>query len=293
MEAIFWSNQDSTLPTAKFHVYLHDTEYARLDIFMEFEENGIKQQTHKVILSTPNHGYMFQRSLPDGNFALISKHGAGELLFTIYETAPFVTIPIEKNGVSYDSIIYNFEEKKLYSFLPAGKPNFLVTSVTIENDDEDSKDSLVNVSIGRTGMVSHFKEFCFLRDRMWALVKSSDPYWVSSTQPGIITFGGMNNIKVEYGDNSKNGIPLIKSVTFSKIDPQGKIVSESRYEITKIVPGKPDLKIFDPKQFLPPGTEVGNDVQPAHFSLGRLLLIGSGVFLVALGIWMKMKKQNN
>ena len=125
------------------------------------------------------------------------------------------------------------------------------------------------------------------------LVKTSEPYWVSSAQPGIITPGGIKKSKVEYGDDSPEGIPLIKKVTFTDVNPNGDVGSEGRYEITKIVPGKPDLKIFDPKQFLPPGTNVGNDIQPANFSFGRILFIVSGVFLVALGIWMKVKKQNN
>ena len=66
-----------------------------------------------------------------------------------------------------------------------------------------------------------------------------------------------------------------------------RIVRQVRYEVTNLIPGPVDLSEFDVAQFLPPGVEIG--VTAAEFSRGRIVAIISGIMLIILGVYLKIR----
>ena len=86
-----------------------------------------------------------------------------------------------------------------------------------------------------------------------------------------------------------DGIPLLKQVVYEdfygKKDAPPKISLRKIYDITAIVPGAPDLSVFDVQQFF--STPLGKTIQWSYF---RILCVALGIVFVFLAIYLKYLK---
>jgi len=97
-------------------------------------------------------------------------------------------------------------------------------------------------------------------------------------------------------DEVFDGVPLLKtyqrsSGDYDKETQEEKLTRQMFCEVTKIIPGPPDLSEFDVAQFLPPDVNIG-EITPitfARLTTGRIVGIVIGVVLIILGIYLKIR----
>lgn len=94
-------------------------------------------------------------------------------------------------------------------------------------------------------------------------------------------------------DGFADGVPLLKTYQRSEgIFDHGtqdeRMCQQILAEVTKIVPGPVDVSEFDVAQFLLPGAKIG-EVTSAQLSPAWIAAIVTGIFLVILGIYMRVK----
>ncbi|MDR1382562.1 MAG: hypothetical protein LBJ67_01750 [Planctomycetaceae bacterium] len=286
MEAVFYpSTKEPQKENSIVHLCAHVREdgYTRLDVSSEIKKDGQVIKTNNIFLVTPKFGYAFQK-VDDHDFILKGKEKREDVLFMIHQLAPFVQIAFSHNGISFDQSIFKFKEKGMYD------SSLSIPIVNSVNEIVKDNEKIITLSVNKSKFSKEIKEslakkYFFSSDNLWVLLEVNEPYFDSS-----LKLLGKKITKVEY--NYSHDIPLIKRLIQSDINVDGKETSNVVYEINNIISDMPSLEIFDPKQFLPPGTKIGKEIQPAYFSWGRIFFIFFGVFLVLVGLWMKIKQRN-
>jgi hypothetical protein len=247
-------------------------------------------QGRSISLITPEMGYSLSKSNAENPFySLNMKRSRSSFMSSVgvevlgFDTAPFSLGPF---------FIEDLFTRTPYIFFK-GTSYFVVSARYIEDEQEGEMVELISqTDRPQTPSLPSTWTVRFLRDS-W-VVKDA---FVLAWSAGGHRF--WQRYRREY-DGEVEGMPLLSSCQedFGIIDPDDgkteRLLSRVQYEVTKIIPGPPDLSEFDVAQFLPPGAKI-EEVPPltfARLSPARIAAIVVGIVLIILGIYLRMRNRN-
>jgi hypothetical protein len=241
-----------------------------------------------VFLLSPTMGYQLSKSDPSKEyFSLnmkrkLNKQDAEDfdLPLMYFDTAPFC-----EDADPLENIIFNCPP------LIQGKPY----AIEYVRQSEINGRQVVKIKCSRTDFTDAFREISLDR-HSWVVVETY-------SKGGVMLPSGEREIRwtretCTY-DDIADSIPLLKTYQRSsgKNDAttrEDMMFSRMQCEVTKIIPGPPDLSEFDVAQFLPPGVKIG-EVTPltfAQLSSARIAAIVIGIVLIILGIYLRRRNRN-
>jgi hypothetical protein len=262
-----------------------DNEYCRLSTLRIGKENP--EQADIYTLVTPNSYYSFIQKSRDGKYVLLEK-GIEEDVAVFRQTININwgvdVIPFSFYGTPLDEMFFLSYIDGVSEIPPSGFGGFVIKSINEEIVDAE-KVVTFNTGFSVNG-VKTSSAFSFYRNRHWVL-KNARADLVNSK--GQLVF--IDTISCEYDFGAEDGIPRLKKASIISADTKGKVRRTKEHIITKLSFDHPDISVFDPKQFLPPNTEIGEMLSREPLSLERIICIVFGVILVIFGIWMKLKQK--
>jgi len=277
---------DAVFPES-FRLFVREGGYAKIEAYLSYiDAQGEKQCSLKVFLHTPKGWYSFFRPKDDAPFVLTSLDKKNPVA-RWQEPVPFATAPFSAHAVSLDKYLIN-----------PSSPVRTYTVKEVVSRLTDRVENGVRVLTFRIRDPLSKLNFDLAYDLNWVVVRAEETIFPDNVE-GVTDMDSLREnlativssprpllrSTVEY-EGESDGIPLIKKLTEATYSPEGTLEQKTVYEVTKIVPGPPPLEVFDPKQFLPPGSEV--TLEKAQFSWGRIFCIVIGLALIAYGLWKKV-----
>jgi hypothetical protein len=279
------NNAHSPVNREKTQIFLRADGYARWDI--EGKEGTV------VYLALPKRAYKFMKKNGSNLWTLALKGNEKDsirirqlILSSDVVRSPFAesSVPLWLSFEFLDNPSFDHSVDILFREAWNG-----VEKPELKHQFYESEENNQNLVTITTEITNKGKKFqiptVFLKDQCYALKSTKAIFEDESGNTGTVEYHR------EY-DGTINNIPLLKKASTLTYSDSGQLLSNEEFLVTHLELSPPPLEIFDPKQFLPPDTKIGKEIQPAYFSWGRILFILFGVFWVLVGLWMKIKQKN-
>jgi hypothetical protein len=256
-----------------YTVYRIGNEHIRFD--REYYRQG--KFTTVVSLSSSERYFGFTKS--DEKDYVLASYGKAASEF-----------PIQNRIASLEFIVapFSFMGKPLTDILIDDIKNSTNSQTIFESvkEKKDNGEDIIEVTVYFTDFGNQDKMILtFYRNKCWAVKELFFPVYNTSRKKT-----GYHRVRCDY-EGAYQHIPILKRYSVIEQNLNGETINSRYYYITKFIPERPDLSIFDPKQFLPSGVEVGDILQPSPLSWGRIVCIVVGTILIVFGVWMGLKQK--
>ncbi|MDR2440758.1 MAG: hypothetical protein LBE12_15460 [Planctomycetaceae bacterium] len=216
-------------------------------------------------LVVPDQSYLLRKNkIHEKYFSIVAKRDKQSVDELTIESSVFPFVAFSEGGLGLEFILFQ-------------KP-FYASTCVIDDISVDDKEGIVIILVSATskkgGDVKY--RFVFLRNYFWVLNNI------------VVTMGDtVVTTHNQYQQLIKNSVPLLKSSLIETNSLDGKKYNFKIFEIKEIAPGAVPLQEFDIAQFLPPDVKIG--ITTPSFSYFRLFCLITGLLLLVLGIYLKIK----
>jgi hypothetical protein len=256
--------------------------FSRVDSQIKFiqGQDAKMYYARQVDLFTPDFFYGLSKDSPNNQFySLDAKHNREKFESTVgvvsleFDNAPFTVGPMPAEHILFQP-----------PYFAKDVPYFIVSAQYSEAPN------------GLVEIVSCIEENS-VPTTMWTIRLLRESWAIKDILHQGRSNGGIkfwHRHQCEY-DGEFEGMPLLSSYQINRgiydtDEAQTKrLITQVRYDVTKLVPGPPDLSEFDVTQFLPPGTRVG-EITSTTLSPAWIAAIVIGIIFATLGIYLKMRK---
>ena len=256
-----------------------DGGFSRVDSQIKFIQGAIFSQNHRreINLITPEAGYALSKRNSNRPFySLHARRDHDTFMHTIgvkvleFDTAPFSVGPMQMENLFFKPPFF-------------ARGNYFVISARYIEDQGEQIVELISLVDNPP------------RSSMWVARLCREKWVVRDALYQGWTAAGKRyqRYRCVY-DGEFEGMPLLVSYQIDRgiYDADEaqteRPTSQTRYEVTKLVPGAPDLSEFDVAQFLPPGARIG-EITSGGLTPGRVAAIIIGIILVILGIYLRIR----
>jgi len=259
-----------------------DGGFARVDSQIKFLQEAIFSQKYprQINLVTPEAGYVLsKRNSRNPFYSLVTKRDQDKFMRTIgvkvleFDTAPFSVGPMQMENLFFKPPFFAKDNYFVISarYLEDQNEQFVELVSRIDNPDRPDWPNVWIVRLCR---------------EKWVVKDAFYRGW---------TRGGPYCHRYQYVyDGEFEGIPLLASyqrncANYDTDESQTEeLIQQIRWEVTKLIPGPPDLSEFDVVQFLPPGAKIG-EITSGGFSAARIAAIVIGILLIIFGVYLRMR----